>query len=291
MTRFIVLFILIILSLPLLAFSQAAVQGDEKYAWYIEQYPFLEGRYRLFSMETEFRWPEGYKKIDPSSLNSFQRWISELPLWQKGKPVGAYNRGILYKVGEFSRRIQLPWRTAHFTNMVVPLQLLCEFFHSRRQDHRIEIKPKKGELLTYKNWLNKEVIYDRTGSLTYQPSKKKEPSEEEFSRFFDIVALNTSYRSLVDNCEAIAENKLAPGDLFIATEETGRRGEVYIILNILINEQNDKLFVISTGCPEACDFHIPLFNDDEDYPWITLEKIKALAGEYPVSGFYRLKYR
>ena len=291
MTRIIVSVFVIVFSLPLSAFSQAATQGDEKYEWYIEKYPFLEGRYRLYSLETEFRWPEGYKKVNPSSLNSYQRWVSELPLWQKGKPVSALGKGVFKKVGEFSRRIQLPWRTAHFTNMVVPLQLLSEYFHAHRQDHRIEIKPKKGELLTYMNWLNKELYYDRMGNIAYKPSKKKEPSEKEFGLFFDVVALNTTYRSLVDNCETVPEDKLAPGDLFIAMDETYRQGEVYIILNILVNDQNERLFVLGTGCPEACDFHIPLFNDDENYPWIDLERIKALAGEYPISGFYRLKYR
>ena len=291
MTRFIVSVFVIIFGLPLLTFSQAATQGDEKYEWYIEQYPFLEGRYRLYSMETEFRWPEGYKKIDPSSLNSFQRWITELPLWQKGKPVSALGKGIFIKVGEFSRRIQLPWRTTYFTNMFVPLQLLGEFLHARRQDHRIEIKPKKGEVLTYMKWLNKEVVYDRMGNITYEPSKKKEPSEEEFNRFYDAVAINTTYRSLVDNCEKILGEGAAPGDLFIAMDEKGREGVVYVILNILVNDNNEKLYVVGTGCPEACDFHIPLFNDDVDYPWINLEQIKALTGEYPVVGFYRLKYR
>lgn len=272
-------------------FSQDAVVGDKKYTWYLERYPFLEGRNKLYSLETEFRWPEGYKRIDPASLNAFQEWISNLPLWRRGKPVSAYGKGIFLKVGEFSRTIQLPWRSTFFTDAFIPLQLLCEFLHSRRQDHRIEIVPKMGEPLSYTRWLSGEVAYDRLGNLTCQPSKKREASELELSRYLNEIAININYTALKANCEPIKETEIAPGDLYIAQSEDTRLGKVYIILTILVNEKKDRLYVLATGCPEACDFHIPLFNDDENYPWITLEQIKDLAGEYSSSGFYRLKSR
>ena len=55
------------------------------------------------------------------------------------------------------------------------------------------------------------------------------------------------------------------------------------------NKEKERLFLVGTGCPEVSDFHIPLFNENEDNPWITLETVKSLAEEYPVRGFYRLK--
>lgn len=291
MSKLVITILLFVVGTPWVAFSQAAVKGDKKYDWYVKEYPFLEGLQLIYSMDTEFPLPEGYKKIDPSSLNSFQRWVTELPLSQKNKPVYTYGKGVKLKVGQFSRRIQYRWRTVYFTNAVLPLQLLAEFLHDHRQDHRVEFKPKKGEVLTYMNWLNKEVLFDRMGNLTYGKVQKKEASEEEFGRFCEILATNTTYGSLKENCEELAEDKLAPGDLFIALDSTGREGDVYVILDILVNDRNEKLYLVGTGCPEACDFYIPLFNDNPDNPWITLDQLKALAGEYTDVGFYRMKYR
>ena len=78
--------------------------------------------------------------------------------------------------------------------------------------------------------------------------------------------------------------------MLVAHDEKGRKGLVHIVMCVVVNEEGERLFVIGTGCEEACDFHVPLFNDKKDYPWITLEILKSLAPkEYPNTGFFRFK--
>jgi len=276
-----------VMILPSVIFPQV-FKGDDDYDDYINDYPFLEGRQKLYTYESEFVIPEGYS-IKTKKMSSYQKWVSRLPLWRKGKPVSALGKGIFIKVGEFSRRVQLPWRTAHFIDYVIPIQLAAEYLRPNRKIHKLEIIPRQGEALTYMKWLKNKVVYDRLGNLTYVLSQKREDNKEEFGKFIDIIAYNTTYKTLVENCEPVTEKKLAPGDIWVTHDEKGRQGRVYVILNILENKEGERLYAVGTGCPEVCDFHIPLFNDNEDNPWITVEQIKELSAEYPVKGFYRLK--
>ncbi|MFZ5981691.1 MAG: DUF4846 domain-containing protein [Candidatus Zixiibacteriota bacterium] len=287
MIRFSVTLIFLLLLLSVAASSQI-VKGDKGYDDYINDYPFLEDRHKLYTYETEFVIPDGYR-IKTDNLSSYQKWISRLPLWRKGIPVSALGKGIFIKVGEFSRRVQLPWRTAHFIDYLIPVQLAAEYLRLNRNIHKLELMPRQGESLTYMKWLKNVVVKDRLGNLAYVPSKKREDTEIEFNKFIDIVAFNMNYQALAENCDTLEEKEVSPGDIWITRDEKGRQGKVYVILNVLENNEGDKLYAVGTGCPEACDFYIPLFNGDEDNPWITLEEIKGLGTEYPLKGFYRLK--
>ena len=279
------LFIMILLNS---AASSQILKGDDGYDDYIADYPFLEGRNKLYTYESEFVIPEGYH-IKTDKLSSYQKWVSRLPLWRKGKPVSALGKGIFIKVGEFSRRVQLPWRTSHFIDYIIPVQLAAEYLRFNRSIHKLEIIPNRGAPFTYMNWLKSEYFEDNQGNLTSIPSQKREDTEEEFRKFIDIIAFNINYKTLVKSCEPVKEKDLGPGDIWIAHDDKGREGRVYVILNVLENKKGDRLYAVGTGCPEACDFHIPLFNGDDDNPWITVEQIKEVGAEYPSKGFYRLK--
>ncbi len=97
-----------------------------------------------------------------------------------------------------------------------------------------------------------------------------------------------NYLSLSQNCTKIRENELMPGDLYITWNRNGMKGNVYLILNIITNNKDDKLVAVATGSPiKACDYYIPKFNDNRKLPWITLDKLKELPTEKLNSGFFR----
>ena len=62
---------------------------------------------------------------------------------------------------------------------------------------------------------------------------------------------------------------------------------VWVILCMLVNDDGDRLYTVGTGCSKTCAFHIPLFNDNQRFPWITADRIKELGAGFSFSGFYR----
>jgi hypothetical protein len=278
-------------------YAQVATSGSKPqkplslYEWYRQRYDFISMKDTVFTFESEFKLPPGYLRPDSAELSPFQYWVSRFPLWHRWKPVGVWKGGKAYEKDEVARVVHLPWRGPNYRDCAIPVRILAEFLHYRQREFDLWVIPHLGDTLRYRDWLNGKAYYGGRGEVFIRPGESREPSKEEYYRFLDLCLKNTSYRSLAANCDSIAPDQVAPGDLFIAYDKTGRKGRAYMILNMVNNNKGEKLYAVATGCPEACDFHIPLLNEDRDYPWVTLDRIKSLGDGFPYAGFFRFKER
>jgi len=102
---------------------------------------------------------------------------------------------------------------------------------------------------------------------------------------------HSSYKSLAANCDSITIEELAPGDLVITHDQKSKNGRVFLVLNMIENTKGNRLYALATGCSNACDFHIPLFNMERNNPWIDGDKINKILTEYPLSGLLRWKIK
>jgi len=257
--------------------------------WYLKQYPYLTPDELVRTCESEFKWPEGFRRLDSDKLTPFQNWVSHIPMWDDGKSVYSITTGTILRREQISRSIHYPWRTGHFRDCIIPLQLLTDYkFWTDRPDD-LAIVTKKGDTVTYKKFLQSEISYDPYFRINFVPAQKRKPSVEEFNGFVDLFAFNSDYASLEKQCDPIVASNFRPGDLYVGRDSIGVTGKVYVILVVASNSRGDFRYVVGTGCPEPCDFYVPLFHDDRSNPWLTPDELKALITGYPMVGFYRLK--
>ncbi|MFQ5452748.1 MAG: DUF4846 domain-containing protein [Candidatus Zixiibacteriota bacterium] len=257
--------------------------------WYHKQYSFISMKDTIFTFESEFDFPDGYHRVDSTKLSSYANWISHFPLWHRWKAVGSWNGTNKYEKNEISRAVHLPWKGSTFVDFTIPIRILGEYLHSQNMEYNLSIIPKKGETFTYEKWLNSKLSYAVGKRVIFKPSEKRDSSVYEFYRLINFCMQNTNYKSLAENCDPIPESNLAPGDMYIAHDSSGRKGQVLIILNMIVNENDERFYIIATGCEKACDFHIPLIKGDRDYPWMTIENIKEFKPNMTISGFFRFK--
>ncbi len=280
---------LLLLTAPVLGSGNPPEDID--YEWYKENYDFIAIPDTFFTYEGEFIIPDGFHRPDSTEMTPYQYWISHFPIWHHGKSVGEIGGRRKYKYTEICRSVHLPWRTRLFTDYGIPLRLLAEFLRFQHRDYDLKILPKKGELLTYENWLKGKPVYNNVREVYIQPSEQRDSSASEYYAFLAICQENTRYKSLTNNCDTIAESDLAPGDLYIGYDKSGKTGFVYVLMNMFINDQGNKIYAFATGCPFACDFHMPLVNEDRNDPWLTVEQITSLAPAAEHTGFYRLRIK
>ncbi len=267
----------------------ATVKAEKVTEKYVKQYPFFDTADYLHTCETEFTWPEGFQRLDPKKLTPFQNWVSNLPLWDDGKAVYSATTGTILRREQISRPMRLPWRTGHFRDCAIPLQLMADYKFWTDKPHELAIVTKKQDTVTYRKFLQSEISYTPHLRINFMPAEKRKPSAEEFSKFFDLCAFNTTYAGLEFNCEPIGDSELRPGDVYMGRDSVGLRGKVYVIMVVATDGKGDYRYVVGTGCAEPCDLYIPLFHGDRSNPWLTLEEVKALITGYPIIGFYRLK--
>jgi len=278
----------------LIGLLSACAFGAEKKSergieWYIKQYPYFTPGDMLHTFESEFKWPEGFRRLDPDRLTPFQNWVSNMPVWDDGKAVYSATTGTILTREKVSRPVRFPWRTGHFRDCVIPLQLLADYYFWNGKPFDLAFITKTGDTLTYKEFLKSDISYDPYLRVRFTPSEKRKPSPEEFNKFFDLYAFNSNFASLARHCEPIADSALRPGDLYVGRDSLGLAGRMYVIMVVATDGRGDYRYVVGTGCGEPCDLYIPLFHGDRSNPWLTPVELKALITGFPTIGLYRLK--
>ena len=163
---------------------------------------------------------------------------------------------------------------------------------NKGEAYQIPVKRKDPtDFIGNKYLANGKPVYNNVREVYIHPSEQRDSSASEYYAFLAICQENTRYKSLTNNCDTIAESDLAPGDLYIGYDKSGKTGFVYVLMNMFINDQGNKIYAFATGCPFACDFHMPLVNEDRNDPWLTVEQITSLAPAAEHTGFYRLRIK
>ncbi len=257
-------------------------------AWYRAHYPFCTISDTVYTFQSEFILPEGFHHADSSRLNDFQVWISNFPLRHRYIRVGSWKGRIKYEVDQVSRAVHLPYSGQLFRDYTLPLRVLAEYLLYREQQYSLTIVPARGDTLRYGDWLMGELVYNSHREPFFRPGAPREPSQREYYDFMKACMRNTSYASLAFNADSIKADQVMPGDVFVAHDERGLKGCVYLVLHMIENKDGKKLYAVATGCPDACDIHIPLLTENRDMPWVTVDNIAALGRDYPRRSFLRL---
>ncbi len=256
---------------------------------YKQNYDFVTMPDTIFTFESEFTLPEGYRHVDSSKLTPFQNYVANFPLWHRFVPVGSFKGTRVYEREQISRPVHLPYSGPAFTGQNTPIRILAEYLHDRGREFDLAVVPSAGDTMTYAKWLSHDLFFGRNNAVQFKPGEPKDTTLKEYYTFMRFCLENTSFQSLAYNCDSVKSNKLKPGDLFVAHDVDGKKGVVYIIMHMLENKKGKRLFAVATGCPEACDFHMPLFNNDKNNPWLTAAQIYELNGDYPLRSFLRFK--
>lgn len=267
--------------------ERVKVAPDHQYPWYKEQYPYMLYKDTVFSAESEFYWPKGYQRPKDKRLSRYQNWVSHLPLWHSQRPVGTLFSGFKFTPDKISRPIHLSrWRTK-FSDKTIALHLWAEYLKLRGHEREFKVLPIVGDTLVYKDFLSGKISFGSRGQVMYTKTKKRPPSADEFSAFLDVCDQQSTYKSLAANCQPVAGDSLLPGDMYITFNEEGAKGQVIILLTMIVDSSGRKLFTIGAGCERECDFYIPLMNGDKNYPWISADQIAALYPPSDHAGYFR----
>ncbi len=285
--------LIIVLTMP--AVSLVAAEPEEDTTGinyrYRQNYDFITMEDTIFTFDSEFVLPEGYQHADSSELSPFQNYVANFPLWHQFLPIGNWKGAKEFDKTEISRPVHLPYRGLAFTRIGIPIRILAEYLHDNNRELEFEIAPINGERLKYSKWLFNEVVYGPRKAVQYREVPPRDTSLSTYYTFMKTAMHSSNFESLTYNCDSVALSKPMPGDIFVAYNENSTKGEVFVVLHMLVGKKKDNLYVVATGCKKPCDFHIPLFNGDRNNPWLTADQIYELGQDYPNRGFYRLKIR
>ena len=285
----IILFAMLLFCYSAVVQAEQTEQFKKDFQEYKSHYNFYSIPDTMYTMQTEFKLPAGYNYMVPSDSLSYAYWIAHFPIWHQYKTIGQWKGGIAKKYDEISRAVHLPWKGVVFKDVAIPVRILGEYCIQMKKKENFHVTPSKGEAMTYQKWLAGKAVYNSRGEVIFKDDIPKEDTEEEYYKFLLFCMSNVNFKSIAKSCDSVDTNNLQAGDMYIGYDERGKKGKLFVIMNVISNKDGDKMYVVANGCPEACDFHIQKFNDNRDMPWIDLHRLESLTSEFKYSNFYRFK--
>ena len=271
----------------LMGIERVKVAPDHSYPWYREKYPYMIMKDSVFSAESEFQWPKGFGRIAEKKLTAYQNWVAHLPLWHSQRAVGSQSQGFVFTPDKVARPIHLNRWKSRFSDQTIALRLWAQYLEIKNQTDKFVIKPTVGANLRYQDFLANTLSFGSRGEVVFTKSDMRTASHEEFMEFFELCDQQSNYKTVAAQCDTVSESELLPGDLYITFDGDGYKGKIVFVISMIVDKAGTKLYTVGEGCEVDCDFHIPLMNNDKNYPWISADQIATKVPAREHAGYFR----
>lgn len=210
--------------------------------------------------------PSGYERM-VFKAGSFAEWLRSVHL-RKDNHVYLYNGSLK------------PDQSVQFSVLDIPIgkkdllqcadaviKLKAEYLFSGNQFNRIEFKATDGTNLSFADW-RKGIRYKLSGSRlhAYHSGIVSKELRKDFDDFLEIVYSYCGTLSLQAELKKIDDiNAIQPGDVFV---NGGSPGHAMTVMDVAVNDQGKKVFMLSQGYMPAQDIHVVKNPTDEKLsPW------------------------
>jgi len=245
-----------------LIFTSSLVFAENKYSWIDNN----EIKRRVIDIEA----PKGFKRLKVKK-GSFADWLRHLPLKEKSAKVYLHNGKLKFKqfVHHSVLDIDIGKRDLQQCADAV-MRLRAEYFYSKKHYKNISFKFTSGDKYSFNNWINGKYPVIKKKKLAWKMITKKSRSYKSFRKYMDMIFIYSGTFSLNRDSKKVKLKNLKIGDFFI---KGGFPGHAVIVLDMLINDKGEKLYLVAQSYMPAQNIHIlKNFNNEKLSPWYKLNK-------------------
>jgi hypothetical protein len=221
------------------------------------------------TVETRYSTPEGFNrvKVEEGSFGEFLRNQKLKPYGEKAlyyngreKPSkGIYDSVIDVEIGD---------RDLHQCADAIML-LRGEYLYSIGDYDKISFNFVSGFKAEYKKWMEGYRIKVDGDNVSYYKSSEPSNTYEDFRKFMDMVFAYSGTLSLEKELEIVDVEDMEIGDVLIVG---GSPGHAVIIVDMAVNDDNEKIFIIAQSYMPAQQTQILINpNDEKISPWYSLK--------------------
>ncbi len=219
---------------------------------------------------TRFQLPAGYTRLESDS-SDFSRFLSTLTLRPAGSEVLLYDGSpkpnqdshvAIFDLDIGDRDLQQCADSA--------IRIYAEYYWSIGEYDKIAFHLTNGFLMEYTKWREGMRLVVDGNDVSWSKKKTYDDSYEEFRNYLNMVFAYAGTLSLSQESSTISINEALPGDMFL---EGGSPGHCIMIVDVAVDGNGNKCFLLAQGYMPAQEFHIiknPLHEDD---PWYYTNEI------------------
>jgi len=253
MRRFLILVIILTSSL---------LFAENKYSWIDKD--------KIKRQIIDIKAPKGFKRTVVKE-GSFGDWLRHLPLKEKSAKVYLHNGNLKFKqfVHHSVLDIDIGKRDLQQCADAV-MRLRADYFYSKKHYKNISFKFTSGDKYSFNDWISGKYPIIKKKRLAWKMKSKKSINYKSFRKYMDMIFIYSGTYSLNRDSKKVKLKELKIGDFFI---KGGFPGHAVIVVDMVINNKGEKLYLIAQSYMPAQNIHIlKNFNSKKESPWYKLDK-------------------
>lgn len=229
-------------------------------------YPWLENYELKNNLVNQIIVPEGFKRTTLDK-NSFSDWLRHLPLKEKNAKVLLHNGKEKYNQNVHFRVIDIDTGKRDLQQCAdATMRLKADYHYSQKEYNHIHFNFTSGHRVAFEDWAKNKKPIVRGNKVTFSSaSTKTDYSYQNLKKYLRQIFTYAGTASLSKELVAVSIKNMQIGDLFI---QGGFPGHAVIIVDMAINKQGKKLFLLAQSYMPAQDIHILKNNQNPHLnPW------------------------
>lgn len=240
------------------------------------------------TLETRIKEPKGYTRIEE---NDFISYLRKYELKEDNSPVLLYNGNKKSNQDSHIAVFKLPIENEDLQQCADSImRIYAEYYYYNKQYDKISFHFVDEFRADYCKWQEGYRIKFVDNKPKWYKSAAYDDSYDTFKKYMRIVFAYSSTLSLYQESYAIEKEEISIGDIFL---KAGSPGHVVMVVDMCINQEGKKAFLLAQGYMPAQEFHI-IKNPFHDDPWYYEEELiypfKTINYTFDEGSLRRLKY-
>jgi hypothetical protein len=229
---------------------------------------------QTFTSIKDLNPPQGYKRVKADS-NSFAAYLRNLPFVDDSHTVLDFKNSIRVKAGDSSLAAVVPIKILGkrlWQCMDILLVLNTDYLKKKNNSDLIEFPLPEGTLLSWPEWRDgfrpvfSGMQFNKKRNGSYNDSAKN------FKRYLNEIFSSSGTQTFFYHYPQVPLNSIKPGDFIV---KKGKKGHAVLIIDVAVNDNNEKVALIGQGDTPACQFY--LLKNKQGSAWFKISS----ETEYP----------
>ena len=227
------------------------------------------------TIKTRFIPPTGFSRLQTKST-TFASYLQNFKLKPHNAKVHLYNGKLKYRQDVHSAVLAIDVGTRDLQQCAdATMRLRAEYLYHQKQYDKISFNFTNGFKASYSKWRQGHRIKVNGNKVSWIKSNSESKSYKSFRKYLVMVFSYAGTLSLEKELPTVLLDDLKIGNLFI---QGGSPGHAIIVVDMAVNEQGEKVFLLAQSYMPAQEIHIlknP--NNTELSPWYQAKNLKKLV--------------
>jgi hypothetical protein len=226
------------------------------------------------TIKTRFNLPTGFTRIQPKE-NSFASYLQNFKLKPNDAKVHLYNGELKNRQDVHVAVLDIDVGKRDLQQCAdATMRLRAEYLYQQKEFDKISFNFTNDHKVNYSKWRQGYRMKVKGNKTSWYKTNKESISYQSFRQYLELIFTYAGTLSLDKELPSVSLKNLKIGNIFI---QGGRPGHAIIVVDMAVNDQGEKIFLLAQSFMPAQEIHIlKNLSNRSLSPWYTSKNLDKL---------------